>query len=364
MADPMAMLLDVTRTVSRFGQGPLTGIDRVERAYIKAFGGAPGMRFLMRRQGQQVLLGSQARHTLLAPPPGPLQRTHGFIRLLKHVQWRGPAEAVAPKTPVLSVGHTNLASTLLRDRKSVVMVHDMIPLDHPNFTRPAPLARFEARMRAVSGHAAHVICPSHYSASRAAHWFDLWGNRPQMHVIPLGLPEPSLSQRSIEPDLFVAVGTVEPRKGYDLLLDIWAHGPPAGARLHVFGRKGWAEEHLVARLRSTDGVTWSQGASDQTVAETQSRARALVFPSQVEGVGLPVGEALARGVPVLASDLPPLRELFGDGPGYLPFGDLSSWRAAIEQSVHCPAEAPKKPPRHDWETHFSAVNALLSDSNR
>lgn len=246
----MPLLLDVTRTVSRLGQGPLTGIDRVERAYINAFGGAPGTRFLMRWRGQQVLLGPQARHTLLAPPPGPLQRTRGLIRLLKHVQWRGPAEAVAPKTPVLSVGHTNLSPALLRDRNSVVMVHDMIPADHPDFTRPAPLARFEARMRAVSGHAAHVICPSRFSASRAAHWFDLWGRRPQMHVIPLGLPELSLSERVIEPDLFVAVGTVEPRKGYDLLLDIWAQGPPAGARLHVFGRKGWADERLVARLRS------------------------------------------------------------------------------------------------------------------
>ena len=95
-------------------------------------------------------------------------------------------------------------------------------------------------------------------------------------------------------------------------------------------------------------------------------ARALLFPSFTEGFGLPLAEAMARGVPAIASDIGAFREIGGGAPELLSPLDGPAWREAI-QDYAAPGSARRTaqverltdygPP--DWSSHMDAVCARL-----
>jgi glycosyltransferase involved in cell wall biosynthesis len=131
------------------------------------------------------------------------------------------------------------------------------------------------------------------------------------------------------------VGTVEPRKNLGVLLDAWRRlrlpDPPA---LVVCGRIGWVDEETRSALRQAEGEGWLvhfDYAEDAELAALYKGALAVALPSWYEGFGLPALEACAHGAPVLASDLPVLREVLGDAALFVPPGDPAAWAAAIRR---------------------------------
>jgi glycosyltransferase involved in cell wall biosynthesis len=173
---------------------------------------------------------------------------------------------------------------------------------------------------------------------------------------------------------FVALGTIEPRKNHLLLLNLWrqfaATLGAAAPRLVVVGRRGWENENvldMLERCSAIDGLVRETGAlPDREVATLLRGARALLFPSFAEGFGLPLAEALALGVPAIASDLVALREVGGNVPDYLDPLDGPAWRAGILDYARADSVARRaqlgrlgawKPPA--WSDHFAAVDRLL-----
>ena len=132
------------------------------------------------------------------------------------------------------------------------------------------------------------------------------------------------------------VGSTIPRKRIDLLLKIFAamRGAYPGMRLIKAGGGLTAEQQRLAdNLGVADAIVTLPyfAPSERTVlAAVYRRAALVVQPSEAEGFGLPVAEALACGALVLASDLPALREVGGDAVRYCPVGDVPAWtRAAV-----------------------------------
>ncbi|HUP41606.1 MAG TPA: glycosyltransferase family 1 protein, partial [Thermoanaerobaculia bacterium] len=133
------------------------------------------------------------------------------------------------------------------------------------------------------------------------------------------------------------VGTLEPRKNLETLLDAWpalrrrraaAGGAGEVPPLVLCGQLGWKSEGLRRRVEEARAEGWLHhlGYVDEAALGALYRgARLFVFPSRYEGFGLPVLEALAAGVPVVASDLPVLRELAGDAVLYAPPTDVEEW---------------------------------------
>lgn len=397
-APPPARLLDLTRLVSRLDRGALTGIDRVELAYLRRFLGdtlplfglvrSPLGFLLLDRAGAGHVL---ARATGGAGPgridgigwitrrtrPG-LGRDEADLRRLALA--RCPRIGLAgmlcrhlpPGTESYLVGHADLTlPVLLSLRRGLggrvaVLLHDTIPLDHPDLSRAGSPAAFAAKLRAVAAVADLVIYTSADARARAEPHLRVLGRVPAALVAPLGVelaradPQavPLALRERIGPDrpLFLVLGTIEPRKNHALLLDLWQRmdDPPL---LLLAGSRGWSNEPVFRRLDALAAaggpVLECPGLGDGAVAALMDRAAALLFPSRVEGFGLPPVEAAARGLPVIAAPLPALREVLGDYPAYVDPADAGAWAQAIAAARHGGPRRPVAVP--GWEGHFNIV---------
>ncbi len=397
-----ARLLDLTRLMSRVGGGAMTGIDRVEAAYLSHLSAEPEPLFALVRTALGFVLldreGVEALHSCLSGRAAwgsadllsrlthrraPMRRrAESDLRRLALARSgrKGLARMLARHLPAgavwLNVGHANLSDDVFAaihaaGGRAHVLVHDMIPLEYPEYQRPGTVPLFERRMRAVARAADLVIYNSAASRRDAERYFSGWGRVPPGLVAHLGIevPEPAPEALPAGLDLatpyFVALGTIEPRKNHALLLDIWedltAHGP--APNLYIVGNRGWNNQAVFARLDARPrGVIELDRLSDGAVAALLQGARALLFPSHAEGFGLPPCEAHALGVPVVASDLPVLCEILGNIPIYASPADMYSWRKTI-QALAEETDARRSPGAMQdtgpalptWEDHFNLV---------
>lgn len=221
------------------------------------------------------------------------------------------------------------------------IIHDLLPLELPEFFVDGVSEAFARWLAFVSRSADLVICDSmatldsyalHTAGARElgipvapGTWFRLGYD--------MGVEEPTglVGHRRGRRRRVLVVGTIEPRKAVDVVMDaaedLWARGERV--EFVVVGREGWAMPRVVERLtRLSDSgmpLTWLRQASDEDLRWEYLRADLLLMASRGEGFGLPVVEALAHGVPVLARDLPVFRELLGeDGDYFRTDADLPS----------------------------------------
>jgi len=145
----------------------------------------------------------------------------------------------------------------------------------------------------------------------------------------------------------------------------------ATPRLLVIGQRGWECENVIDLLERSgairDHVTELSDCSDADVAHYLRHARALLFPSFVEGYGMPLAEALGAGLPVIASDLGVFREIAGAIPDYLSPLDGLGWQSAIEDyarpgSVNRANQLTRLAgyTAPIWAQHFVTVDRLLA----
>jgi len=138
---------------------------------------------------------------------------------------------------------------------------------------------------------------------------------------------------------FMSVGTLEPRKGYPIALDaferLWSEG--CEARYVIVGRPGWNTRALQRRIRQHQQfgrrLFWLDNASDADLAHFYPRAAGLIFPSFVEGFGMPLIEAAHYGAPVIASDIPVFREVGGDQAVYFDVLDPQALAARVREAL-------------------------------
>lgn len=342
------IVLDVTRTLSPKSIATPTGIDRVERAYIEYLLNIESeVRFLCRnsvlnRDGMRGLFGN----VLGSSDWGPRDLRaigRGFKGQIEADIRRHSGADLPNDFIYLNVSHVNLESaSKLGARQVIGYVHDMIPLDHPEFQTPASISRFEARMRALAGSASLIFTNSQFTADRTRHWFDLWGRSSRLIVNPIGIsPLPMAPPIQSERPYFVVLGTIEPRKNHAMLLKIWEsfqgiaeHERPV---LHILGRRGWMNEEVFQVLDTSPmmgrDVIEHGTLSDHEVAAYLRGAHALLFPSFTEGYGLPLLEAASVNTRTIVSDIPVFRELADGLSLYLnPFDDTVWRKAIIEQT--------------------------------
>ena len=148
------------------------------------------------------------------------------------------------------------------------------------------------------------------------------------------------------PPEIVHVGSTIPRKRIDVLIATFASIRQAypGARLIRAGGAFTADQEQQAReLGVSDAIVTLPFCSRSILAAVYRRASLVLLPSEAEGFGLPVAEALACGAPLLASDLSVLREVGGESPVYCPVGDVPAWSEAARLLLM------EQPGSADWQ---------------
>jgi glycosyltransferase involved in cell wall biosynthesis len=281
----------------------------------------------------------------------------------------------------LNVGHTGLDDPSLSDWiaeakvRAIFLIHDLIPLLHPDFCRPGEQAKHQRRMHNVLKSATGLIANSRETLRDLEAFASKLGlPLPPTVSALLGTPEiPSNVQpRHFDRPHFVTVGTIEGRKNHVLLLNLWrrlAEDCGAAAPLLVIvGQRGWKADAAIEALdRARDlraDVLEVGKCADDELAGIVAGAQALLMPSFAEGFGLPVAEALALGTPVIASDLSVFREFAGDLPTYLDPGDELAWEQAIRALTHS-RERERQVQRirgfraPEWKAHFNTVDSWI-----
>ena len=239
-----------------------------------------------------------------------------------------PIELLASSADVLHA--TNFVLPPARHARGVVTVHDLAFLDRPDELAPQQRDLPELVRSAVT-RAAVVCTPTAAVANQVAARLNVSPER--IMVTPLGVdpswrtataPDPALrATLRLPPRYLLFVGTIQPRKGLDVLLDAHAARPELPP-LVLAGPAGWGAP-LVAGPR----VHPVGYLADVDLRAVVAGAAALVMPSRDEGFGLPVLEAMATGTPVVCSDLPALREIAGGLATLVPPGDRPALTAAL-----------------------------------
>nr|WP_246139541.1 glycosyltransferase family 1 protein [Phaeobacter marinintestinus] len=384
--------------ISRAGRVP-TGVDRVERAYLAHLSDSKVPLFaVLRTTLGYVLLSPDGvaaiRNRLEGTVPwGPAdrlsrlaRRKDAAVRQAESDLRRVALDRCRPNrlsrmlkrhlpqgVSYLNVGHSNLTDRMLQAVRvgvqgSVsVLIHDVIPLEYPQYQRPGTPERFRQILKRVRALSDLIIYNTEDTRQRAERAMSEWGATPHGIVAHLGvdLITPGPVPTNVKPDTpyFITIGTIEPRKGHDLLLNVWDKMGPDAPGLLICGNRGWNNQTVFDRLDAlpkNGPIQERNGLDDKTLAGLLAGAQALLFPSRAEGYGLPPVEAAALGVPVISTDLPAVREILGDIPVYVKETDCYQWLHSIE-SLGTGREAKTSkgnravfiPP--NWQDHFKIV---------
>ncbi|MFK4805856.1 glycosyltransferase family 4 protein [Microbacterium sp. ZW CA_36] len=231
----------------------------------------------------------------------------------------------------------------LRSRVPVVLtIHDLLAFRHPEYV-PGPYARvLRTMIRRAARAARRVLTVSGASRDDIVRFL---GVPPGcIDVTPLAgsaqAPVDSGERPARRDDLLLAVGNRMPHKGFETLLDALARiAPDERPTLVITGSHG--EDPLapiVKRLGLETSVKLRGWLSREELDELYAQATALVFPTRFEGFGLPPLEAMARGCPVIASDIPVVHEIAGDAAVYVDPADAEAIAAAIRALRDSPAQ--------------------------
>jgi glycosyltransferase involved in cell wall biosynthesis len=160
------------------------------------------------------------------------------------------------------------------------------------------------------------------------------------------------------------VGSCIPRKRIDVLLEVFARvrARHRGFRLVQVGGEWTAEQRRqTERLGIGSALIQRRGLSRQLLADLYRRATLVLQPSEAEGFGLPVIEALGCGSVVVASDLPVFRELAGEAAVYCPIGDVAAWAQTVDRLLADASSVPGRSfrllraERYSWAAHTRTI---------
>jgi len=269
-------------------------------------------------------------------------------------------------------------------RHRLLTVHDVAPDVHPEFFPPAVRWRFRWLMARGVRCAQRVLVPSQATRRELLAHYDV--PEEKVAVIPIGVTPRfaaaprrerpvRIAGRTLPPDCILAVGRLHVRKNLERVLQAFARVTARRADrplLVLVGRDMLGDQRRILRAISRLGVeedVWCPGhVSDADLAQLFAAARVFVFVSLHEGFGLPPLEAMAQGVPVIASNVSAMPEVLGDAALLVDPFDVEQIAAAMERVLSDAALAHELSARgrewvarYDWGTVARATLRLYEE---
>lgn len=211
--------------------------------------------------------------------------------------------------------------------KIVAHIYDIISITHPQFCLERGVYNFMDYIGAHLQYADKLIVNAQATVDELQKLTSRIGcELPSCSVVPLGadfkdnrvIADEEVSQQLVDiakdKKYILMVGTIEPRKNHKFLLDAYDQGlKKLGYNIIIAGYMGWNMEHFERRLKEhpdyNRGVYHFAGLGDKEIAYLYQHAKCLAFLSYTEGFGLPIIEAMQFDTPVIAANVPVLREV-------------------------------------------------------
>jgi glycosyltransferase involved in cell wall biosynthesis len=325
--------------------GQLTGIGHYTRRLVQALTQLPDPPAMV-----ATAFTLRGRNRLAAAvPAGVAVHSRAVPARLLRAAW---AHAQAPPVEWLcgrvDVFHgTNFVLPPLRRARGVLTVHDLSFLRFPD-TVSADSQRYRALVPRSVARAAVVCTLTRAMSEEIGAEYGIEAERLQVThpgVDPswftaAPLDAAALARLGLPERYLLAVGTLEPRKNLRHLVEAYARlraGEPDTPPLVLAGPAGWGPR-LAADTVPAGGLITTGYLDDATLRGVVAAASCLAYPSRYEGFGLPPVEALACAVPVIATDLPVLREVLGQAARFVPSDDLDALSGALREALHAPRD--------------------------
>ncbi|MGH7764675.1 MAG: glycosyltransferase family 4 protein [Candidatus Dormibacteraceae bacterium] len=286
------------------------------------------------------------RMTVFGPPGGFVQVPEATYRPLpqtrlvgRHIQWPAAIRRMNPDAYFGPAGALPLRNV---GAPSVITVHDLAIYRNSSwFPGRQPLSTRLVVPRSVL-RADVVIAVSENTAQDIVQVFGI--ERGRVEVVPHGV-SPSFRPMDTHelararsrlglPERFILfVGTIEPRKNLETLMEAWAMMRDR-PDLVVVGSWGWLYESIRERMaRLGPGLRHVDSLDPSDLPAVYNLARVLAHPAWYEGFGLPPLEAMACGTPVVVSDRASLPEVVEDAGLVVPADQPEAWRKALENVI-------------------------------
>jgi glycosyltransferase involved in cell wall biosynthesis len=231
--------------------------------------------------------------------------------LVRDVAWYLDALPRAARRDSVALLHCPTQRAPTRARVPLLLtVHDMATLRLPHAFNAWTRHYTRALLPRIVRGADRVIAVSEFTASELGSLLGV--PRAKIAVVPNGVGAPFFPDGdAADGDYVLAVASAEPRKNLERLAQAVHALGPGGPELRLVGPQGWGRVRLDERVARLGVVT------DEELALLYRGARCLAYVPLYEGFGLPVLETMASGTPVVASDIPALRELAGTAAVYV-----------------------------------------------
>ena len=382
---PKQLLVDVSELYLRDGK---TGIQRVVRSVLAELQEAPPSGFVVRAVYGAPSQGYRYTERFLPDGIEPYQ-----IDKAVAVGSGDVFLGLDLSAHLFPAAQAELHRFRLAGAQVYFVVYDMIPLLYPQFTVDGMSHAFGLWMQALACEADGLVCISDSVAQEVRGWLKQnapQGALPEVGVFHLGadigssrptcgLPENAdgfLQAMGLQPS-FLMVGTLEPRKGHEQVLDafelLWAHEGKMQAKdsqdgdppmLVMVGKEGWNMQALAQRLRSHPQLGrrlfWLEEASDEYLGKLYSSSTCLIAASLAEGFGLPLIEAAQQGLPVIARDIPVFREVAGQHAYYFSGDQAKDLAMAVTTWLELKSRGIQPPSgTMPWMTWKQSTQALL-----
>ncbi|MCM3880903.1 MAG: glycosyltransferase family 4 protein [Vicinamibacterales bacterium] len=288
-------------------------------------------------------------------------------RLWDYPRWLAPLSRDFDLFHIIDHSYAHLVRVLPAQR-TMVNCHD---LDAVQAALPAGAAPFAPSRFLASGildglaRAAHVACVSHATSDELLATGRVTPDRVSVvhagvhpSCVPASAGDPTPGERFL-----LHVGSTIPRKRIDLLLRIFQgvrRKFPELKLRRVGGVLTPEQRALATELGVAEAILETEHLTRPALAACYRSARLVVLPSEREGFGLPLVEAMACGTPVVASDIPALKEVGGSAAVFCPVGDIDRWVETISALLR---EEEHEPSAFEIRRQASIANAARFNWN-
>jgi len=364
------ILIDATSTIE---SGFNTGIQRVVRnacQYISKYAGEEnvevgilvfdGENFILKNNLDSVLLTYKNTKRL-----SPLKRYISFKRHLRRVITKnlpaiqnGDVVWTPQEGDVLLLADATwnyqpwarVKEARYKNIKIVHIVYDLLPLKHPELFVPELVSAFKMWWEISNYYVDSYACISKCVAGDVREFIPKYNSRAQVQCFPMGSDIISNNTGAVknftsgysDSQLYLMVGTMEPRKNHTFVLDafdeLWATGKST-ARLLIIGRRGWHSELISKRILNHPEfgrlLFWLDDCNDDVLEGCYQISDVLIAASIDEGYGLPIIEAESRGLKVLASDIGVFREVANSSVEFFNLTNTEELVEKLSNSLYC-----------------------------